>query len=640
MKKKIRILHIDDNPYDRLLVKDALLNESDNFELITAENWERFESLLRQHDFDLVLSDFNILGFEGLQVLQHVKEICPDTPVILVTGTGSEEIAIESMRMGASDYIIKSASHIRALPQAIRNALHNKQIQEERDNAIALLKESEAMYHSLFENANLAIFLSNGLGQILLANKDACELFGMTEEELKKVTPKRLVNFSDPTIRAMLAEKVSTGKAKGELTFYKADGTGFMAEVVTADFLDKNGETLTSTIIRDLTMQKEAEKLVRTLSKVVEQSPLSITITDADCNVRFVNEHFMSITQLQMEEVIGKRPDIFNPGYRPEMDFVSMWETLHAGNIWNGEMQHSKKDGTIFWEKVIISPLREEHDDICNYIIITEDISEIKQMIYDLVKAKVKAEESDRLKTSFLHNISHEVRTPMNAIVGFSGLLKDPEIDPSRKTLFTEAIIRSSNKLLDLITEILQVAILEAGQCEINEDEYNLNAVFRMIYEHFNEENAKPQVHFSFKMGLSDEQSNIWTDGNKLKEILSDLVSNALKYTDEGAVEYSYHLKDDFLEFKITDSGIGIPKDKVDKIFLRFMQAEQSLNRNFGGTGLGLYISKSYVEMMGGKIWFDSTPGKGTTFYFTIPYKKSVYDKDVESMGILGFNRY
>jgi PAS domain S-box-containing protein len=518
----------------------------------------------------------------------------------------------------------KMKNKIRILP--IDDNLHDrplvKEMQSERDNAIAMLRESEAIYHSLYEYANLAILLTAPDGNIFSANKCACDLFGMTEEALCLAGRDRLLDTSDPRIPEMFEERARTGQVKGELSFIKADGTRFPCEFSSSVFLDKNGQKRTSTILRDLTSQKKAEGQLRMLSKTIEQSPVSIAVTNADATIEFVNARFVSIIHYTLEEVKGKRPRIFNPGHSSESEFNTMWETINSGKIWYGEQQNRKKEGTLFWESVLISPLFDEQGLISNYIVITEDITEKKKMIDDLVEAKEKAEESDRLKTAFLHNISHEIRTPMNAIVGFSGLLKEPDIDPHRKNQFVDAIIQSSNNLLAIITDILQVAIIEAGQSKLNESEVNLNATIRLLYEQFTLNHKNQETKFDYQLGLPDDQAVILTDVTKLTEILMNLIGNALKFTDYGRVEISYILKEKELLFQVSDTGIGISPEMHEEIFMRFRQAEHSLNRSFGGSGLGLSISKAYVEQMGGKIWLRSSLGRGSTFYFSIPYKK------------------
>ncbi len=252
------------------------------------------------------------------------------------------------------------------------------------------------------------------------------------------------------------------------------------------------------------------------------------------------------------------------------------------------------------------------------------DITARKKMISELVAAKDKAEESDRLKTAFLHNISHEIRTPMNAIIGFSALLNDPAITPEARQDFTNLIEQSSNQLLSIITDLIDIATIEAGQAKIQEKEININEICLRIHNQFLLMARDQNVTFEYKTSLSEKEAVIISDETKLFQILCNIVCNAFKFTIQGSVRFGYNLKDNNIEFYIEDTGIGIPKEMQEDVFIRFHQVENSLSRQYGGNGLGLSISKAYVELLGGKIWLTSELNKGSVFYFTIPYKKVI----------------
>ena len=627
MKTKVRILHIDDNIHDRQLVKDALQKEDDGFEVMEADSREKFEQHLAEVDFDLVLSDFNILGFDGLQVLQVVKEKNPDMPVIIVTGTGSEEIAIQAMKLGAADYIIKSVKHIRGLAPAIKIVLEYKKIQDEHKLALIAQKESEEKYRSIYENTSIAILLTSPDGRIFSANDFACNLFNKTEEEICKEGRNGIIDITDPRLPFLLDERERTGRAKGELTFLKKNGPQFQGEVSSAIFIDKDGNKRTSMVIRDLTEQQQAEKQLRTLSKAVQQSPTSIIITNAKGTIEFVNAKFTSFMQYTLDDVEGKTPRIFNPGHTTHEVFENMWETLRSGKIWQGEFTNRKKDHTIFLENVIISPLLGNNNAISNYILIMDDITEKRKMMDDLITAKDKAEENDNLKTAFLHNISHEIRTPMNAIVGFSEVLNSPDLLPEKRKYYTGIITQSSNQLLAIITDIVSVATIEAGQAKLNEKEINLNAICNNLYEQFELKAQKQNVCLNLKTTLPDNEDLITTDETKLIEILANLIGNALKFTKQGIVDFGYVKKENYLEFYVKDTGIGIPPEMHTEIFKRFRQVETTTTRQFGGSGLGLSISKAYVELLGGQMRLTSELEKGSVFNFTIPYKKATHNE-------------
>lgn len=249
------------------------------------------------------------------------------------------------------------------------------------------------------------------------------------------------------------------------------------------------------------------------------------------------------------------------------------------------------------------------------------DINEHKQTLDNLGKAKEKAEESDRLKNAFLHNISHEVRTPLNAIIGFSALLCENESDPVIRQQFIDVILSSSDHLLEILDDIVEISGIESNTVKIRKDVVNLNNVLRKIYDQFAVKALEKNISLSFTSALNDSEAGIITDGLKLSRILSHLVGNAIKFTDKGEVEFGYSVKEGCVEFYISDTGMGVPEEHQPKLFSRFYQADSSSTRRFEGTGLGLSISKAYTELLGGEIWFTSRPDEGSVFYFTLPYE-------------------
>lgn len=244
-----------------------------------------------------------------------------------------------------------------------------------------------------------------------------------------------------------------------------------------------------------------------------------------------------------------------------------------------------------------------------------------KEITGELFVAKVKAEESDRLKTAFLQNLSHEIRTPLNGIIGFSGLLKDPEVSEAEKITFTDIVIERGWQLTAIINDILTVAALETGQEHLYEEDFDLNALLQNHVAAFAPQAANKGLALHLTEKLPQSQAGIKADKTKLGQILNNLFANALKFTQAGFVGLSCRMTDGMLEFCVKDSGIGIDPAKHDRIFERFTQADDNIRADFGGTGLGLSICKGFVELMGGIIRVESQPMQGSSFYFTIPYK-------------------
>ena len=250
----------------------------------------------------------------------------------------------------------------------------------------------------------------------------------------------------------------------------------------------------------------------------------------------------------------------------------------------------------------------------------------LKSHLIKLRNAEQKAIESDRLKTAFLQNISHEIRTPMNSIIGFSDLLKDKKTTDSERTEFLEMIGKSSDQLLNIINEVLDISLIETGNISITKKRVQLNNLMDELYLVF-----KPLINkdilFTEIKGLRDPLSLILTDGIKVRQILNNLLENAIKFTEKGHISFGYALENDELKFFIEDTGIGIHSDFHQKIFERFHKVGPENVKLYEGVGLGLAICKGNVDLLKGKIWIESEPDKGSNFFFTIQYEP-VYEEE------------
>ncbi|SNR70499.1 PAS domain-containing hybrid sensor histidine kinase/response regulator [Lutibacter flavus] len=249
------------------------------------------------------------------------------------------------------------------------------------------------------------------------------------------------------------------------------------------------------------------------------------------------------------------------------------------------------------------------------------DITDRKESENELVIAKNKAEESDKLKSAFLANMSHEIRTPMNGIMGFAELLKTPNLSGFEQQNYIKIIEKSGTRMLNIINDIISISKIESGQIDINLTETSINEHLEFIYTFFKPEVEAKGLQLSYKNPLPLNESIIKTDKEKLLAIYTNLVKNAIKFSENGSIEFGYNKKGEYLECFVKDHGIGIPKERQKAIFKRFIQADIKDTMARQGAGLGLAISKAYAEILGGKIWVESEKEKGSTFYFTIPYK-------------------
>ena len=468
------------------------------------------------------------------------------------------------------------------------------------------------------------IFITDKEGIITFINPEFTNTYGYSAEEvLGKVTPRILKSgLLDPKVYENFWKEVLSKKSlKNEYINKCRDGRLIDIEGSADPILDENGEIIGFLgIHREITERKHAEEMINTLGKAIEHGPSAIVITDANGKIEFINNKFTALTQYSFEEVHGKNPRVFNKGHLPEKEFEELWKILRKGDTWIGEVQNRKKDGTLFWEDLTISALMNPDDTISKYILVMNDTTERKQMMEDLVAAKEKAEESDRLKSAFLANMGHEIRTPMNIIMGFAEQLNDPDLTGEEKKEYLDIIEKSGRGLLDIFNDIVSISKVEAGQMPVSVTEVNINETIEQIYSSFSVEAEQKGIVIIYDNGLTGQQDFINTDREKVNTILTNLVKNAIKFTNAGFIEIGHKQKGAFLEFYVKDTGLGINPEQLKIIFEPFRQGSESLRRNYEGVGLGLSISKSYVEMLGGRIWVESSEGTGSVFYFTLPY--------------------
>jgi len=252
------------------------------------------------------------------------------------------------------------------------------------------------------------------------------------------------------------------------------------------------------------------------------------------------------------------------------------------------------------------------------------DISDKKQTLRQLDGAMERATESDRLKTAFLNNLSHEIRTPLNAIVGFSTLLAEPDQVAESRMEYRDIITHSSDHLLEVVDDIIEISKIEAKTERIIKKEVNINQMLQRVYDRFKGAAEEKRIDLRYEARFEGKDVVLTTDGYKLFQTLINLLSNAIKFTFEGKVEFGFKMKEDIIEFYVSDTGIGIGLEHQPNIFKPFYQAESSSTKRYEGTGLGLSIAKAYIELLGGEIWFYSEPGEGSVFCFNIPDTRQV----------------
>lgn len=496
MEAHIKILMVEDLPLDAELVKREIGKKGFHFSSEVVETRKDYIKALHEFVPDIILSDFALPSFDGMQALKLRDEIAPQVPFILVTGSNNEETAVECMKAGADDYILKG--NLTRLGQALKAAIEKK----------AILK-----------------------------------------------------------------------------------------------------------------INKEAQEKLSVLSRAIEQNPALIIITDIAGKIEYVNPKFIETTGYSFDEVIGNKPNLLKSGNQPDEFYKDLWETVLSGREWIGEMLNVKKNGEKYWENAMISPLLNEAGQITHLVGIMEDVTEKRRMVEDLIAAKDKAEAGEKLKSAFINNISHEVRTPLNGIVGFSELLSNPEIKEEEKEHFNEIIQKSSKRLLNTIDNYLDISLIVSGNMVVHNNTFPLSNLMKIIENEFIEACSAKNIELLIKVPepLADLQFN--TDQVFVRKILSHLVDNAVKFTQQGSITIGVDMKPGLVEFFVTDTGVGIDSSMTQAIFEYFTQADTSRTRGYEGSGLGLSIAGGLLKLIGGTIHVESTKNKGSSFFFTLPGK-------------------
>jgi two-component system, sensor histidine kinase and response regulator len=388
---------------------------------------------------------------------------------------------------------------------------------------------------------------------------------------------------------------------------------------------------LEETQLREVIVE-ESNNNLRKLLIALEQSPNSVIITDVSGTIEYVNPHFCRVTGYDAEEVLGKSPGILKSGETPPEKYRDMWETVLSGRCWSGEFRNRKKSGELYWEQSNIAPVMDEQGVITSLIAIKEDITERKRAELEQREAKVAAEAASRAKSAFLANMSHEIRTPMNGIVGMTDLCLSTDLDGQQR-LYLTAVRESAENLMTIINDILDFSKIEAGKIEIEEVPFLLRTMVGQALRTLAPRAAERglEVIFSPSPGTPDL---LLGDPGRLKQVIINLVGNAVKFSENGQVlvEVSVAEEDDngyLLSFSVRDSGIGIMRERLESIFEAFEQGDLSTTKVYGGTGLGLTISRKLVELMGGTIMVNSEEGKGSTFTFTARFRRNNYVEQV-----------
>ncbi|MBG0859358.1 MAG: response regulator [Bacteroidales bacterium] len=372
---------------------------------------------------------------------------------------------------------------------------------------------------------------------------------------------------------------------------------------------------------KDLILKQHSES-DRFYQMLIESADDGISFYDKDWNLKFANSAFYSLIGFDRESYHSIDPEVFIHPDDKEYQFHRAG-ALSKNGFFEGELRLRHKDGHYVNLSSRSVAVKDDDGEILGALTISRDITKLKQAHEQLIKANLEVETSNRLKSSFLANISHEIRTPLNSVVGFSNLLLANDLTREAKEEYIEHINHNSEKLLQIIGDIIDLSRLESSQIEITYEEASVSAIVNEVIEEARQvirRNEKPII-LNVKNQFEENGDLIFTDRIWLRRVLSHLMDNAVKFTLDGSIEFSYYREEDNLVFKIKDTGIGIKKENLGRIFEEFRQEIDGHHRPFEGLGIGLTLAKEVIERMGGKIYVQSEKGLGSEFSFSIPYR-------------------
>lgn len=610
-----KILLIEDNPGDVRLV-EILLEESDfyEYEIINKTTLEEGLEALEKDDFSAVLLDLTLPDSRGFETLEQLIEAKPDVNVIVMTGFAAKEIGIRAVQVGAQDFLIKGEFDSEQLAKTLRYSI-------ERNSVLQRLEEAQRIAHIgnwEYDMITEKFYLSDEVYRIFgysvkeIVMDRATFIKHIHKDDYKKIRNSLCLNSVNQTLK--LDYRIINNHNKIRHVSVQSRQINNK----------KNNATRIYGIIQDITDRKSAElellKSQERYQSIFSQSKDAIYFSDGKFLIDF-NDAAVQLLRYSKEELKTIPIESLYKNIDDHSRFNSLMEKLSF--VKDFEVELLRKDGTT--KHCLLTSSVVQTDDFSGYHGIIRDIT-VRRQTEELRKAKEIAERSTQMKEMFLANVSHEMRTPMNGILGLTNILLRTPLNKEQSN-YLASIKESSQHLLGIINDILEISSLKEEKINLAEKEINLPELIRNLVNIINfkieEKNLTLEVDIA-----ENVDKIILGDSLRLQQILTNLVGNSVKFTEEGFVKISVNKIREkagivYLEFKISDSGIGISQDKIEIIFETFTRVFDTKKNTFGGTGLGLAITKQLVQLHGGEIYVESKLGEGSTFTCEIPFKKA-----------------
>lgn len=506
----------------------------------------------------------------------------------------------------------------------------------QRKESEEALRRSEENYRGLFDESVAVVYVFDNNKRFLNSNQAGLDLLGYSKEELLHMSIPDV--DADSVVVTPAHQQLASG---GRLINFEhklrhKDGSIISVLNNSRPLHDSHGNMIgmLSTLI-NITERKKTEDQLRKLAQAVEQSPESIVITNLDAEIEYVNEAFIRNTGYTREEAIGQNPRILRSNKTRNETYISFWEAMTSGQLWKGEFYNKRKDGSEFVEFAIVTPIRQADGRITHYVSVQEDVTIKKRLseeleehrnhleklvevrTNDLAIARDAAEAANVAKSVFLANMSHEIRTPLNAVLGMARIgLRDNRNNATSNQF--RHILDSGQHLLGVINDILDFSKIEAGKLEVEAHRILLRSLVEDVANLMSEAAREKKLQLVVNIG-PDLPDWVVCDSLRLRQILLNLLSNAIKFTPVGVITLSIFKQDKYTLFQVADSGIGMTADQLAMLFRPFQQADSSTTRRYGGTGLGLVISRRLAHMLGGDILVESVIEHGSVFTLSLP---------------------
>ncbi|MBN1789149.1 MAG: PAS domain S-box protein [Bacteroidales bacterium] len=495
------------------------------------------------------------------------------------------------------------------------------------------LRESEEKFRIAFKTSPDSVNINRlADGMYIEINEGFTHLTGYTWEDVKGKTSSMINIWHNPADRQRMVDALkSNGKVVNLEAKFRLKNGEVKTGLMSASFFKLRNEVYVMSVTRDIEEIVQARATIREsderFSQLAENIDDVFWLSEGN-RILYLNSAlertfgFKSTSVIQNINNLGK---VIYPEDLPVYDELTSLRRSGKTEPVFRQLRIIDPAGKIRWIWARLFPILDENNQLFRIAGMVSDITLQKEIENELRTAKEKAQESDHLKSAFLANLSHEIRTPMNGILGFSNLITRDDADAEMKNQYVEIIHKSSDQLLHIIDDLVDISKIEANQMRIIKQECRLNHLLddlHLFYQQLLKQNEKTSVEISKHYVLSGDDSVIITDEFRLRQILMNLLSNAVKFTHKGHIRFGYTLeKKNLLRFFVEDTGIGIEKDHTEVIFQPFRQADYNNTREYEGTGLGLSISRGLVKLLDGSLELKSNPGKGSTFYFTIPYQ-------------------